>query len=187
MNGTAAPVLIPPPNPARPPRGEGWVTPYSCSDCSSNHRSGSGLCGCWCHRPAEDLGPLNRLLRTLPRDPRSAAVARAWTLQALQAWGIDPGGDFAGDVLLCVSEAVANAVTHGQGSPVLSLRNAGDAVAVGVHDDGPMLPRADNGTEHGRGIKIIAELAESFAVIPDGVGKTVTFLLPIPVPARAAA
>jgi anti-sigma regulatory factor (Ser/Thr protein kinase) len=116
----------------------------------------------------------------LPRDLSSPGRARALTRTTVAGWGIDPDGDYAAVLVTCVSEVVTNAVTHGAGQAGFTLAHTGDAVACRVHDDGPMRPLDRNNDEHGRGLAIVTRLAETFAVIPDENGKTVTFQIPIP-------
>jgi anti-sigma regulatory factor (Ser/Thr protein kinase) len=126
------------------------------------------------------------MMTDLPRDPLSPGQARQVTRQALAGWGFSPDSDFAYGCVLCVSEAVTNAVVHGRGSIRLTLSLADDrSVSVAVHDDGPMIPAQRRNPEHGRGLEIIARVTGSLEIIPDATGKTVAFTL-VPQSARTA-
>jgi anti-sigma regulatory factor (Ser/Thr protein kinase) len=122
-----------------------------------------------------------------PREPESAGRARAYTRAVLAAHGISPGSELSADVQLCVSEAVANAVTHGQGQPVLTVSCTSDMITVTVHDDLPAMIPARHSDQHGRGLAVIAALAESFDVIPGSRGKDLVLGIPVPVAHLAAA
>ncbi len=131
---------------------------------------------------------MRRVMTDLPRDLRSPARARQLTRRALAGWGISADSALGIDAVLCVHEAVANAVVHGQGSIRLTVGLTDDgAVSVRVRDDGPMIPAQRSNPEHGRGMEIITRLAVTFAVIPGLDGKTVAFTMPLPARQEAAA
>jgi anti-sigma regulatory factor (Ser/Thr protein kinase) len=79
---------------------------------------------------------------------------------------------------LAVSELVTNAVRHAATDIRLELTLAGSLLDVAVHDAGPGRPTvlAPTGrTIGGRGLAIVAKLAETWGVDedPDRIGKTV--------------
>jgi anti-sigma regulatory factor (Ser/Thr protein kinase) len=123
-------------------------------------------------------------LRTeLPADLTSARHARSAIRQALADWGMD---HLSGDAELLASELVANAAEHGDGRPIsLALRRHGDpggrpGITCEVTDTSPALPRrtdAGPGAERGRGLAIVAALAQSSGVRPSQGGKTTWFTL----------
>ncbi|OUC81620.1 hypothetical protein CA984_41810 [Streptosporangium minutum] len=81
-------------------------------------------------------------------------------------------------MVLVVGELLANAITHGEPLVRLSLWAGADELCVRVTDHGPGQPRhLDLGVEavHGRGLTIVAALADDSGVIPlpDRPGKTV--------------
>ncbi|HKR50961.1 MAG TPA: ATP-binding protein [Pseudonocardiaceae bacterium] len=91
------------------------------------------------------------------------------------------------DVLLIVSELVTNAVVHAPGErvTVAVLLTAGD-VWVAVIDQGPRRPlhahAADADDEHGRGLVLVAALADRHEVQPAGTGTAVWACLKLPPP-----
>ncbi|MEU0532751.1 sensor histidine kinase [Amycolatopsis tolypomycina] len=92
------------------------------------------------------LGPQGRTVRIHREDPPPARVAAAAVRQIL-------------GVLL------DNAVTHGRGTVTVLARDAGDALAIDVADEGPDLgetdPFATTPTGHGIGLRLARGLAEA--------------------------
>jgi anti-sigma regulatory factor (Ser/Thr protein kinase) len=122
----------------------------------------------------------------LPRQSCSACRARQLTRRFLGGSG--PAGrrrTDAGSAVLVVSELVANATRHGEGSCRLRLFvNSRDQLVVEVHDSGPARPRLrpySPTTEGGRGIALVRELTSRLSVVrdTDGGGKTVRAVLPV--------
>ncbi|MEU3947942.1 ATP-binding protein [Streptomyces sp. NPDC029526] len=112
---------------------------------------------------------------TLPRLPESAAPARCLVSTACAAWGL---GDLAEDAALVVSELVANAVRHARKGTlrVVVERPGADLVRIGVVDfsrEHPV-PRAHGPEdESGRGLVLVAHLAEDWGTDPLPWGKRV--------------
>lgn len=104
-----------------------------------------------------------------PGTPRRARVAVAEHL------GDHPR---CGDVLVCVSEAVTNAVLHA-GTPVhLVVRDGPGGVRIEVSDDDPTLPvgrNPDPSTPTGRGLLLLERLTSLWGVDGSSKGKTVWF------------
>ncbi|WP_370966832.1 sensor histidine kinase [Amycolatopsis sp. cg9] len=92
------------------------------------------------------LVPHGRALRITRQDPPPARVAAAAVRQVL-------------GVLL------DNAATHGQGTVTVVARDAGDALAIDVADEGPDLgetdPFATAPSDHGIGLRLARSLAEA--------------------------
>jgi len=92
------------------------------------------------------LGPQGRQLRIRRQDPPPARAAAAAVRQVL-------------GVLL------DNAATHGRGTVTVLARDAGDALAIDVADEGPDLgetdPFATTPTGHGIGLRLARSLAEA--------------------------
>ncbi|MER6983647.1 ATP-binding protein [Streptomyces carpinensis] len=114
--------------------------------------------------------------RFLRRERRSVPAARRFTKEALADWGLG-GGERGEDVLLCVSELATNALLHGvppgRGFR-LFLRYDGDVLRVEVHDSGPGVPRvAEKADEGGRGLLLVAALADKWGVGERDPGKAV--------------
>jgi anti-sigma regulatory factor (Ser/Thr protein kinase) len=90
--------------------------------------------------------------------------------------------EFVTDVELVVSELVTNAVTHGAGEITLTVTLVRDGVTLSVLDEGggrPRLREVGAGTGHGRGLALVARLADQWQVreAPDGIGKEVWCVL----------
>lgn len=111
----------------------------------------------------------------LPSDPVAAGQARAHVRGALRSWS----RPVVEDASLMVTEMVTNAVEHG-GPPVrLGVSVHASQARVTVHDAIPLLPRRvhlDLGAEHGRGLVLVAALADRWgAELVPADGKRVWF------------
>ncbi|MFG1879989.1 ATP-binding protein [Sphaerisporangium sp. NPDC049003] len=111
----------------------------------------------------------------LPDDLSMIGKTRNMVNDALTAWQL---GDLADDVVLVVSELLANAINYGEPPIKLSVWASTEELCVRVTDHGTGQPRhLDLGIEsiHGRGLTIVAALANDHGIIPlaDGPGKTV--------------
>lgn len=110
------------------------------------------------------------------RSPRSVAAARQFTRDTLHAWGVTFRAD---DMSLCVSELATNALRHGvpRGRGYLLRLFVFDAtLRIEVHDSGPGLSRMTSrppGAEGGRGLVLVAGLADDWGVVPRSPGKAV--------------
>lgn len=111
------------------------------------------------------------------RERRSVPAARRFAAQSLRCWGLSDWAR-AGDVSLCVSELATNALLHGVPPGrgfLLRLRYDGDVVRVEVHDSGPGMPKITDETdgEGGRGLVLVAALADKWGVCERELGKVV--------------
>lgn len=124
----------------------------------------------------------------LPAATHVVAKAREMVRTVLVGWDLN---ELADDLVLMTDEAVSNAIIHGRGPLTLLLRHTtGEACAgtgsVGrlvceVTDTGPGRPRqrhADTSDECGRGLAIIAALAQAYGVREGHPGKTFWFSVP---------
>jgi two-component sensor histidine kinase len=122
------------------------------------------------------LPPLRQ--RFFRRERRSVPRARRFADETLTGWGL-AGWERTGDVLLCVSELVTNAVVHGvpPGRQLLVfLRWDGRVLHVEVHDSGGGEPRARDGKpcdEGGRGLLLVTLLSDKWGVRQRELGKAV--------------
>jgi serine/threonine-protein kinase RsbW len=126
----------------------------------------------------------------LPSAPESAPTARAIVRDAAAEYGLD--GDTTWDLMLATSEAVANAVLHGSACDgaehgVLLIVEIDEyAISIEVCDcgsfDARLTPAAPDDIG-GRGIPIIAALADSFELIPEPFQTRVRFGKRLPVAA----
>ena len=112
--------------------------------------------------------PLGRVERTFPVDDRSAPQ------QARSLVG-ELGGlsdSIRDDLVIVVSELVANAIRHGPPGPgtvQLSIAREADAIRVEVRDPGvPFDPTAAPRSDGGLGLVIVGRIAESWGVIAGG-------------------
>ncbi|MGH3356822.1 MAG: SpoIIE family protein phosphatase [Nocardioidaceae bacterium] len=117
----------------------------------------------------------------------SAQAARRFVRQTLAGWGADSVLD---DAVLLTSELVTNAIVHA-GTPVRVACALGSSyVQVGVSDGHasrtlptPVGP-VSRERESGRGLYLVAQLAASWGIEYEPVGKRVWFRLPLSPAAR---
>jgi anti-sigma regulatory factor (Ser/Thr protein kinase) len=128
------------------------------------------------------LPPDRSVCWNLPADPAVVADARARTARQLAAWGLE---EMTFTTELLVSELVTNAIRHAQ-SPI-QLRIILDGVLSCEVFDGsntaPHLRRADRYDEDGRGLMLVAQLAERWGTRHTGTGKIIWAQQPLPRPA----
>ena len=115
----------------------------------------------------------------LPAGPGAAAAARAQVRDTVGAWNLPVDLD---DAVLLTSELVTNAVLHGTGHIMLSVRAVGPGLRVEVHDASPVLPPArpagsPGEAVSGRGLSLVAALAADWGAYRCPGGKAVYFTL----------
>jgi anti-sigma regulatory factor (Ser/Thr protein kinase) len=112
-------------------------------------------------------------------------AARLYVANVLTAWAVPDGLIYTAKLL--TSELATNAVIHGQGSAFrLEVRSFGCCLGVEVVDDSvnsPILRAPADNTETGRGLLLVAEIADSWGYYFDGDHKHVWFDLRITDPA----
>lgn len=114
----------------------------------------------------------------LPAQPSSVGIARRQVRSTLGHWGLEALGDDAG---LVVTELFTNAVLHsGSDHVACVLWTAGGLLHVEIIDEGrgdggPLSRRAADADENGRGLMLVAHLAEGWGVKPPtrGTGRAV--------------
>ncbi|MCD9872411.1 ATP-binding SpoIIE family protein phosphatase [Streptomyces guryensis] len=170
----------------------------------TQRETASCACDAPAHRHATEHGradPCAQTYTTLPGSPLAPGSARALVRTALTDWAEArvPGAEhltdrLADDAVLVVSELVTNAVVHA-GTEVeveCRLEQAAGALVVEVSDHHPSRPPRDSdaeapyetaevpyGTpEYGRGLRLVATLAESWGVTFRRGAKTVWARLP---------
>lgn len=134
--------------------------------------------------PAELPRPTRHFRLLLSPTPRGARLARLLSTEQLRSWGIL--SDAAAQV---IAELAANAATHGRvpgRNFQLTLNVFGDTLRVEVTDTRrERLPKAQHPgaeEESGRGLLIVAALADRWGVSSDAVPrKTVWAELTVPV------
>ncbi|MFJ8658698.1 ATP-binding protein [Streptomyces sp. NPDC093795] len=103
--------------------------------------------------------------QTLPREARSAGVARRLVRTALRIWGLDSLSE---DATLVITELVSNAVDHSRlpSIRVIVSRPSPNGIRVGVVDRSRTLPtlRADSHGDQlrGRGLVLVDTLTEEW-------------------------
>ncbi|MER5685476.1 SpoIIE family protein phosphatase [Streptomyces sp. NPDC002205] len=119
----------------------------------------------------------------LDHDPTAAAIARGHTRRTLADWNVDEDTAYAAELI--VSELVTNAIRYG--APPLQLRLIRDrTLTCEVHDDSavsPHLRHARTVDEGGRGLFIVAQLAQRWGTRYTTEGKTVWSEQTLPTPA----
>jgi anti-sigma regulatory factor (Ser/Thr protein kinase) len=119
----------------------------------------------------------------LPSIPESVPVARFHIRAALSFHQLE---EYADDAAIITSELVTNAIQHACGDgtatvrvTLLRVRNP-EAVTVVVTDSstqGPVTRTASDGSERGRGLRIVDELSDCWGWNPEDGGKTVYAVL----------
>jgi anti-sigma regulatory factor (Ser/Thr protein kinase) len=118
------------------------------------------------------------LSRRLEDDEITVAGARHLVTSYLEERGLPPL--LVWDAALVTSELVTNAVLHGRPPFDLRLRFEDQTVLIEVRDHAPYQPRKqrpDETDEHGRGLQIVAALAERWGTRATEHGKAVWCVL----------
>lgn len=111
----------------------------------------------------------------LPADTRAVSTARSHLREVLAEWDLTGTAD---EAELVVSELVTNALLHTGSPAALTLRHevADRVLCVGVEDSSTQHPQPRESGEDatgGRGMHIVAMVAQRWWVAPRGEGKTV--------------
>ncbi|GAA4727307.1 hypothetical protein GCM10023328_01860 [Modestobacter marinus] len=115
----------------------------------------------------------------LPPQPSSVPLARRLVREVLATWQAPQDRE---DAELLVTELVANVVDHAGGDVLsLELSLAGPVLRVGVRDGSAVMPvirELSLTEERGRGMRLVAAIAERWGCEAQGTGKRVWFELP---------
>ena len=115
--------------------------------------------------------------------PRAAVEARAQVRAAICAWDLAVDES---DAVLLTSELVTNAITHSSGETMTLVLTCDERqLRVDVQDSSPCLPTPANvppDAEAGRGLMLVATLAQGWGFYRTPWGKAVYFTLPFQVP-----
>ncbi|MFE0418274.1 ATP-binding protein [Streptomyces tendae] len=110
-----------------------------------------------------------RFEAVIDADPLRVFQARQAASAILRLWGM--GGSLVDDVQLVVSELVTNAIEHGRGRIAMKITEVGGMVKVEVSDCNPapaQIRSASHDDLRGRGLMIVATLADSWGVSENG-------------------
>ncbi|MFB6956068.1 ATP-binding protein [Streptomyces sp. NPDC056309] len=132
------------------------------------------------HRPAGPAGAAAdepfRVRSTVPADPSWAAAVRR--LVAEQFARLPLSADQRDGAVLAADELFANAVKHARTDPddtvTVTVEWSAHTLRVTVADSSPVLPRprpADADAESGRGLAIVAALADDWGMAPPEPGR----------------
>jgi serine phosphatase RsbU (regulator of sigma subunit)/anti-sigma regulatory factor (Ser/Thr protein kinase) len=105
---------------------------------------------------------------------RAVHQARSFTRATLGEWSLPES--LLRDAILLVSEMVTNAIVHGRAPIQLRLRQAREHLLVEVDDTATAVPRKLRPTSsdiHGRGLQLIAMMADEWGTRPIHDGKSV--------------
>ena len=116
-----------------------------------------------------------RTVLPLPFDAGSACLARRFVEQFVAERELDGA---AGGLCLIASELVTNAILHGAEPVELTLRCQGGEVTIEVADGDPRtdnvrLRAVEQTDPGGRGLRVVASLADRWGTRPSQSGKTV--------------
>jgi anti-sigma regulatory factor (Ser/Thr protein kinase) len=126
------------------------------------------------------------MILTKPRQDFEIAIApdlvhvpqaRNAAFAIMKLWDIEDS--LADDMRLVVSELVSNAIEHGYGRVGLRITETADEVKIEVSDSNPAPARVRCAHEEelrGRGLMIVASLADSWGVSEDGYCTWAAFL-----------
>jgi anti-sigma regulatory factor (Ser/Thr protein kinase) len=127
-----------------------------------------------CHLHSSVLGSRVPTVREFPAQLASPTAARRFVEDTLDRWGCDDR--LIDNAILIVTEMSTNAVVH-QGSPfTVTLESHDDAVRVTVQDRSASMPTLRNGAllaESGRGLRLVAAVANRWGAEPADDGKVV--------------
>jgi anti-sigma regulatory factor (Ser/Thr protein kinase) len=111
-------------------------------------------------------------------DLAELADARAWVVDSIRRWGLPLGREAVGDVKLCASEVIANAIVHTGMRCTVSVAWNGGRVRVAVADNSLRLPQYGNDHDpegRGRGLYLVRELSSDLGCYLCAPGKVVWF------------
>ena len=143
----------------------------------------TSLDGVYSDAQRDDIAVLIAKLRRIPEDNRclwdleceetSVRQARHLIRDPLKRWGLE---DLLPVTELLVSELVTNAIRYAKGDISVRLVREPESVVCEVHDTSPALPRVltvDKDAENGRGLHVVAQLANRWGARRTHSGKVV--------------
>ena len=140
---------------------------------SGTHRSDALGGFCHLHTGVVHRGGTEVSRRFRP-EPRAPGAARRYVFERLSRWG--HGEELRHRAGLIVSELATNAVRHARSPFTVTVRSAGDEVAVAVADastDVPVLATIDPLAPAGRGLVLVDAVADRWGAEQAAEGKVV--------------
>ncbi|MCX4907463.1 ATP-binding protein [Streptomyces sp. NBC_00878] len=117
----------------------------------------------------------HQLTLSVPATPTAVTAARHQAVEAIQRWEAELDNEVVDMAALTISELVTNAVRHaGPGQISMTVRLVEAVLRVEVCDSSPVLPRfglPDECSENGRGLFLVAALADRYGAEPTPAGK----------------
>lgn len=117
----------------------------------------------------------HQLTLSLPAAPAAVTAARHRAVDAIADWDVELDDDVVHTAELVISELVTNAVGHtATGQVSVEVRVVGSVLRIEVCDSSPVLPASrvlDGHSESGRGLFLVAALAERYGAEAMPVGK----------------
>jgi anti-sigma regulatory factor (Ser/Thr protein kinase) len=111
-------------------------------------------------------------------DLQAVPGARRLVAEIARSWGVPLPEDAFGDIELCASEIIANAIEHTGARCRVTVHWTGERLRVEVADASLRLPQvaaAGDGDTSGRGLRLVQEFANAWGWEPVGTGKRVWF------------
>lgn len=127
---------------------------------------------CHCHSAVVE-GARTEATKSFAGELPSLSGTRQFVAATLRSWNLDRLVD---DASIIISELATNAVLHASTDFVVAVSMAGDCIRLSVRDDSPVLPMIRTPlptTITGRGLILIAALAERWGTDPKDDGKIV--------------
>lgn len=111
-------------------------------------------------------------------DANAVRRARDRIVAVAAGWGVPLAPEARGDLRLCASEVVTNALEHGGGECRVTVRWTGRQLLVEVADRSrrtPLVLCPADDVSSGRGLALVQALADSWGWEPNDRGKVVRF------------
>ncbi|WP_019075693.1 ATP-binding protein [Streptomyces hokutonensis] len=117
----------------------------------------------------------HQLTLSVPTTPTAVTTVRHQAMNAITGWEAELDDELMHTVELLISELVTNAVRHaGPGQISMTVRLVEAVLRVEVSDSSPALPQLgfpDECSENGRGLFLVAALADRYGAEPTPTGK----------------
>ncbi|MFE9425076.1 ATP-binding protein [Kitasatospora sp. NPDC006697] len=114
--------------------------------------------------------------------PGAVRRAREWVVDITERWGVPLSPEAVGDLRLCTSELVANALEHAGGECRVAVVWGDGVLRVEVADRSrraPLMLAAGDELPSGRGLVLVDALAGGWHWRPQPGGKVVQFAFPV--------